>query len=174
MKRESMNPVGARAMLRLAERWGGARVSAAALLRRPAVVNAAIDRAGAPGLGATMIGKELRVVDAASLALPPAMLLVLDDQDTVHLVALKDGFLLRARDEVMRWPLRDVSVEIKPGHGSNFRPVEIRYEGATLTVAGAWRAARQRAALQLIERATDTTASFVTGPRLAIDGRRSS
>jgi hypothetical protein len=86
------------------------------------------------------------------------MLLVLDDQDAVHLVALKDGpIFLRPLEEVMRWPVSDVEVTIKPGRGKNFRPVEISHAGVTLTTAGAWRTARQRAALELIERMTGTS-----------------
>lgn len=121
-------PVGAPAMLKLARRWGGSDVRAAALLRR------------ADG--------------AAPLVLPPAALLVLDAFDGLHLVALRDRLFLAVRETLMSWNSGDAQVVIRPGGGDDFRPVELRYGETTVVVCGPWRTEAQRDALELIERVT--------------------
>jgi hypothetical protein len=45
-------------------------------------------------------------------------------------------------------------VVVQPGGGHNFRPVELRYDGTVLELAGPWRAEAQRDALELIEQVT--------------------
>jgi hypothetical protein len=81
------------------------------------------------------------------------MLLVLGEGNRIHLVALRDGpILLKVKDEVMSWAATEVAVSIKPGRKKNFRLVEIAFSGTRLLVAGAWRAAQQRATLELIEK----------------------
>src|SRR5690242_17987760 len=117
-------PVGAPTMLKLARRWGGADVRAAALLR------------------------------CRQPSLPAATMLVLDVFDTVHLVALRDGLLLGVRETLMSWRPGDVRVVVQPGGGHDFRPVELRYDGTVLELAGPWRAEAQRDALELIEQVT--------------------
>jgi hypothetical protein len=119
-------PVGAPTILKLARRWGGADVRAAALLRR---------------------------ADARS-SLPPASMLVLDVFDTVHLVALHDGLLLGVRETLMSWRPGGVRVHVQPGGGDNSRPVELRYDDTVLELAGPWRQEAQRDALELIEQVT--------------------
>jgi hypothetical protein len=118
-------PVGAPAMLKLARRWGGSDVRAAALLRRPDGV--------------------------APIVLPPAALLVLDAFDGLHLVALRDRLFLSLRETLMSWNSGDAQVVIRPGGGDDFRPVELRYGETSLVAAGPWRAEAQRDALELIE-----------------------
>ena len=113
-------PIGAPTMLKLARRWGGADVRAAALLRH----------AGA------------------------ATMLVLDVFDTVHLVALHEGLMLGVRETLMSWRPGAVRVVVQPGRGHHFRPVELRYDGTVLALAGPWRAEAQRDALELIEQVT--------------------
>jgi hypothetical protein len=81
-------------------------------------------------------------------------MLVLDVFDTVHLVALHEGLLLGVRETLMSWRPGDVRVVVQPGGGHNFRPVELRYEGMVLELAGPWRAEAQRDALELIEQVT--------------------
>jgi hypothetical protein len=137
-------PVGAPAMLKLARRWGGADVRAAALLRRADVVHFA----------APFTRTGVRDERPALRALPPATLLVLDVFGMLHLVALRDGFLLGVRETLMSWRPGDVRVAIQPGGGRNFRPVELRYGDTVLEVAGPWRSEAQRDALELIEQVT--------------------
>jgi hypothetical protein len=81
------------------------------------------------------------------------MLLVLDDQDIVHLFALKDGaFFLRPGEEAMRWHTSEVKVTVRPGPRRVVMPVDISDQSVTLTAAGVgMRGAHQRAALELIE-----------------------
>lgn len=143
--------VGAPAMLRLAERWSAARVRAAALLRRVDMVCAVLDITGAPGLDGLSVCEQDAGVRRARAALPAASLLVLDDQDAVHLVGLRDGpFQLRTGEGLREWPDGDVRVHIRPGRDGPFRAVEI----ADMVVAAPWQSARQRAALELIEQLT--------------------
>jgi hypothetical protein len=148
--------VGAPAMLRLAERWGGAPARAAALLRRIDVVNGVLDIAGAPGLSGLRAGEaDARRVLEARAALPAASLVVLDESGGVHLVGLRDGpFQLHPRDTLRAWPEGDVRVRVRPGGGGLFRAVEIADERLELLVAAPWQPAHQRAALALIEQVT--------------------
>ena len=74
-------PVGAPAMLKLARRWGGADVRAAALLRSADVVR----------IAAPFARTGVRDERPAMRKLPAATLLVLDVFGTLHLVALRDG-----------------------------------------------------------------------------------
>jgi hypothetical protein len=143
--------VGAPAMLRLAERWSAAPVRAAALLRRVDAVSAVLDITGAPGLSGLRAGEDDDPVRRARAALPAASLLVLDEQDAVHLVGLRDGpFQLRPGETLHEWPNGDVRLRIRPGRDGLFRAVEI----ADMVVAAPWQSARQRAALELIEQLT--------------------
>jgi hypothetical protein len=135
-------PVGAPVMLKLARRWGGPDLRAAALLRR-------VDAAPADAL--SLQGDEDL---AARFVLPPATLLVLDAFDALHLVALRERLLLTVRGTLMSWNPGDAQVVIRPGGGDAFRPVELRYGETTLVVAGPWRTEAQRDALELIERVT--------------------
>jgi hypothetical protein len=137
--------VGAPAMLKLARRWGGADVRAAALLRRADVVH----------LAAPLSRTGVRDEHAAKALVPPATLLVLDVFGMLHLVALRDGpLLLGVRETLMTWRPGDVRVVIQPGGGRNFRPVELRYGETVLELAGPWRSEPQRDALELIEQVT--------------------
>jgi hypothetical protein len=143
--------VGAPAMLRLAERWSAAPVRAAALLRRVDVVSAVLDITGAPCLSGLRADEDDDRVHQARAALPAASLLVLDEQDAVHLVGLRDGpFQLRPGETLREWPDADVRVRIRPGRDGLFRAVEID----DMVVAAPWQSARQRAALELIEQLT--------------------
>ncbi len=143
--------VGAPAMLRLAERWSAASVRAAALLRRVDVVSGVLDITGAPGLSGLRDAEDDDRVRHARTALPAASLLVLDEQDAVHLVGLRDGpFQLRAGEGLHEWPDGEVRLRIRPGRDGLFRAVEI----ADMVVAAPWQSARQRAALELIEQLT--------------------
>jgi hypothetical protein len=143
--------VGAPAMLRLAERWSAAPVRAAALLRRVDVVDGVLDITGACGLCGLRDGEDGDRIRRARAALPAASLLVLDEQDAVHLVGLRDGpFQLRPGETLREWPEADVRVFIRPGTDGPFRAVEI----ADMVVAAPWQSARQRAALELIEQLT--------------------
>ena len=140
-------------MQKLARRWGRTPVQAAALLRGIDIVQFTAAIAGG-GLGQWLaLDENLRQdVEGASRELPKAMLLVLGEGDRIHLVALRDGpILLKVKDEVMSWAATEVAVSIGPGHKKNFRLVEIAYGETKLLVAGAWRHASQRAALELIE-----------------------
>jgi hypothetical protein len=146
--------VGAPAMLRLAERWGGAQPRAAALLRRVDVVSGVLDITDAPGLSGLRDGDAVRV-DEASTALPAASLLVLDERDGVSLVGLRDGpFGLRPGETLREWAEGEVRVSIRPGRDGPFRAVEIGDGRLELLVAAPWQSARQRAALELIEQLT--------------------
>lgn len=143
--------VGAPAMLRLAERWSAAAVRAAALLRRVDVVSGVLDITGAPGLSGLRDGEDDDRMRHARTTLPAASLLVLDEQDAVHLVGLRDGpFQLRAGAGLQEWPDGEVGLHIRPGRDGLFRAVEI----ADMVVAAPWQSARQRAALELIEQLT--------------------
>jgi hypothetical protein len=151
---EGERAVGARAMLKLARRWGRTPVRAAALVRRVDVVQfAAFVTGGGPFGEWLTLDKDLRQkIEGASLELPAAMLLVLGERNRIHLVALRDGpIFLKAKDEVMSWAANEVEISIKPGRKKNLRLVEIAYGETKLLVAGAWRKAPQRAALELIE-----------------------
>jgi hypothetical protein len=150
--------MGAPAMLRLADRWGGAPARAAALLRRVDVVNGVLDIAGAPGLSGLCDGEaDSRRVLEARAALPAASLLVLDECDGVHLVGLRDGpFQLYPRETLREWADGDVRVRVRPGRDGLFRAVEIADERLELLVAAPWQPAHQRAALALIEQATSS------------------
>ena len=141
-------------MLRLASRWGQAPVRAAVFLRRPDDVEWAMEVHGGPLASRFVLDESLRAEpNDATEALPAMQLLVLDQLGTLHLVGLKGWFLARVDRELMRWPVGEVEVTVRPGKAA-FRPVEIAFEGATLLLAGPWRNDRQRAALELIERET--------------------
>ena len=153
MQAPSLVAVGAPAMLRLAERRGGAPPRAAALLRRVDVVSGVLDITGAPGLRAGA-GDAARVRQARA-ALPAASLLVLDECDGVSLAGLRDGpFQLRPGETVREWAPGEVRVRVRPGRDEHFRAVEIAGDPLELLVAAPWQSARQRAALELIERLT--------------------
>ena len=143
--------VGAPAMLRLAERWSPAPVRAAALLRRVDVVGGVLDITGACGLCGLRDGEDDDRVRQARATLPAASLLVLDEQDAVHLVGLRDGpFQLHHGATLREWPDAEMHMRIRPGTDGLFRAVEID----DMVVAAPWQSARQRAALELIEQLT--------------------
>jgi hypothetical protein len=126
-------------------------VRAAALLRRVDVVDGVLDITGACSLCGLRAGEDDARVRLARATLPAASLLVLDGQDAVHLVGLRDGpFQLRPGETLREWPDAEVRVHIRPGGDGLFRAVEI----ADMVVAAPWQSARQRAALELIEQLT--------------------
>ena len=90
--------------------------------------------------------------NAAVRALPDMQLLVLDQLKTLHLIGLKGWTLSRVDRELMQWPVREVSLTVKPGKGK-FRAVEIVSGETELLLAGPW-SDSQREALELIERET--------------------
>jgi hypothetical protein len=139
-------------MRRLARQWGRAPVRAAALLRRPDYLQAGLNVAGIPEISPRIhLGPQLREPpNAATRELPDRELLVLDQLDTLHLIGLRGWGVARLDGELMQWRMKDVTVAVKPGKGK-FRAVEIVSGEAELVLAGPWRNARQRAALELIE-----------------------
>jgi hypothetical protein len=144
-------------MLRLARRWGQAPVRAAVFLRRPDDVEWAMEVSSgplAPLASRFVLDDSLRAdPNASTQALPAMQLLVLDQLGTLHLVGLKGWFLARLDRELMRWPVGEVAVTVRPGKDT-FRPIEIAFEGGTLLLAGPWRNQHQRAALELIQSET--------------------
>jgi hypothetical protein len=94
-----------------------------------------------------------RPPEGASATLPPAMLLLLDVSDTLHLFAAKQKLHMHLGEEVMSWRAGEANVTVLPGHG-NFRPVEIDYGSEQLLVAAPWRGKGTQAALGLIAQAT--------------------
>jgi hypothetical protein len=145
-------PVGPWRMRRLAKRWGRAPVRAAAFVRRPDYVELALKATG-PDIAAKVgLDPELREpASAAVQSLPDMQLLVLDQLQTLHLIGLEGWTLGRLGEELMQWPLSDVTVLVKPGKGK-FRAVEICSGETRLLLAGPWKNASQRRALELIER----------------------
>jgi hypothetical protein len=140
---------------RLANQWSPGPVRAAALVRQPDYIKFGLDATGVPELSARLsLPPELRELpNAAVKALPDMQLLVLDQLDTLHLVALRGWTVGRIDRELMRWPVRDVTLTVKPGKGK-FRAVEIVSGETKLMLAGPWKNDSQREALELIERET--------------------
>jgi hypothetical protein len=134
--------LGARRSVRLARRWAGSGVKAAAFVRRADIV--------ADGTGGLLAGKELR--DAQRIVtLPPDMLLVLRERDVLLLAATKRWLLAAPATLLSRWSIGTVEIAIPAGFGP-FRPVRITDRDSTLTLAASWIGPRQRKALALIER----------------------
>jgi len=151
-------------MLRLAREWDGAAPQAVAFLRRPDAIVKPLSRVYSPLAPRLLLVERLRrSPEGISATLPPAMLLVLDLLQVLHLVAVEDGALLRASREIFEWPRGGATVRVLHDDGGKFfRPVEIADGSRTLLVAGAWTSSRQRAALELIERVTGGAGDVLT------------
>jgi hypothetical protein len=107
--------LGPRRMRLLARQWGRAPVRAAAYLRRPDSLNFNIQIGSGPIGSRMVLGPELcEPPNHATRALPTMQLLLLDELQTLHLIGLS-SIRGRLSDELMQWPVYDVTVKVKPG-----------------------------------------------------------
>jgi hypothetical protein len=134
--------IGELGALRLAEDWSPVEVRAAVLLRHA------------------------DPLDSDGGAIPDPALLVLDRNDDLHLVGIdRTSRSLRPSEEVRWWSTCRATVTSRRARGKNLlRVVEIGDATETLTLLAECFDPRQRAALELIERAT--------GGRIDVPGLR--
>jgi hypothetical protein len=139
--------------LRIAARGGLTDVRAVALVRDAYGLLFRLEMRGSALMNRLILGAPaLGRLAQAPPGLPDAMLLVLDTEDTVRLVALRTGLRPRPDREIARWAVDEVAVAIEtPRPHGVLAAVTINDGERDLLVAAPWRARRQRAALRFIE-----------------------